>query len=97
MIFSILLCFTFKALQHNSPISEAEDNIGRGFQLASVMLIIFVAIFIIYSNGFFTRKRKNEIGLYSLLGIRNKEIGKMLFYENMLIGLLSLVIGIVIG
>ena len=97
MIFSIVIYFTFKALQYNSQISEAGDNIGRGFQLASVMLIIFVAIFIIYSNGFFTRKRKNEIGLYSLLGIRKKEIGKMLFYENMLMGLLSLVIGIVIG
>ncbi|MFH3639641.1 ABC transporter permease, partial [Acinetobacter baumannii] len=44
-----------------------------------------------------TRKRKKEIGVYSLLGIRKKEIGKMLFYENMLMGLLSLVIGIVIG
>ncbi|CAM4290446.1 ABC transporter permease [Bacillus paranthracis] len=97
MIFSIVIYFTFKALQYNSQISEAGDNIGRGFQLASVMLIIFVAVFIIYSNGFFTRKRKKEIGLYSLLGIRKKEIGKMLFYENMLMGLLSLVIGIVIG
>ncbi|MES5864298.1 FtsX-like permease family protein [Bacillus cereus group sp. RP32] len=97
MIFSIVIYFTFKALQYNSQISEAGDNIGRGFQLASVMLIIFVAIFIIYSNGFFTRKRKKEIGLYSLLGIRKKEIGKMLFYENMLMGLSSLVIGIIIG
>ncbi|MDG2795005.1 ABC transporter permease, partial [Vibrio parahaemolyticus] len=97
MIFSIVIYFTFKALQYNSQISEAGDNIGRGFQLASVMLIIFVAIFIIYSNAFFTRKRKKEIGLYSLLGIRKKEIGKMLFYENMLMGLMSLIIGIAIG
>lgn len=61
------------------------------------MLIIFVAVFIIYSNGFFTRKRKKEVGLYSLLGIRKRQIGKMLFYENMLMGLMSLIIGIAIG
>ncbi|HHK5534428.1 TPA: FtsX-like permease family protein [Bacillus mobilis] len=97
MIFSIVIYFTFKSLQYNSQVGEAGDRVSNGFQLASVMLIIFVAIFIIYSNGFFTRKRKKEIGLYSLLGIRKKEIGKMLFYENMLMGLLSLVIGIVIG
>ncbi len=97
MIFSIVIYFTFKSLQYNSQIGEAGDRVSDGFQLASVMLIIFVAIFIIYSNGFFTRKRKKEIGLYSLLGIRKKEIGKMLFYENMLMGLLSLVIGIVVG
>ncbi|HDR7716048.1 FtsX-like permease family protein [Bacillus albus] len=97
MIFSIVIYFTFKSLQYNSQVGEAGDRVSNGFQLSSVMLIIFVAIFIIYSNGFFTRKRKKEIGLYSLLGIRKKEIGKMLFYENILMGLLSLVIGIVIG
>lgn len=97
MIFSIVIYFTFKSLQYNSQVGAAGDRVSDGFQLASVMLIIFVAIFMIYSNGFFTRKRKKEIGLYSLLGIRKKEIGKMLFYENMLMGLLSLVIGIIIG
>lgn len=73
MIFSIVIYFTFKSLQYNSQVGEAGDRVSNGFQLASVMLIIFVAIFIIYSNGFFTRKRKKEIGLYSLLGIRKKK------------------------
>ncbi|HDR7912248.1 TPA: ABC transporter permease [Bacillus wiedmannii] len=100
MIFSIVIYFTFKALQYNSQMekaAEASKKISGAFQVSSVMLIIFVAVFIIYSNGFFTRKRKKEVGLYSLLGIRKRQIGKMLFYENMLMGLMSLIIGIVIG
>ncbi|UDW02930.1 ABC transporter permease [Bacillus cereus] len=100
MIFSIVIYFTFKALQYNSQMekaAEASKKISGAFQVSSVMLIIFVAVFIIYSNGFFTRKRKKEVGLYSLLGIRKRQIGKMLFYENMLMGLMSLVIGIAIG
>ncbi|WML34881.1 ABC transporter permease [Clostridium sp. OS1-26] len=100
MIFSIVIYFTFKALQYNSQIVKAagkSNKIGDAFKISSVMLIIFVAVFIIYSNGFFIRKRKKEVGLYSLLGICKKQIGRMLFYENMLMGLLSLVIGIVIG
>ncbi|EEM57419.1 Efflux ABC transporter, permease protein [Bacillus thuringiensis serovar monterrey BGSC 4AJ1] len=100
MIFSIVIYFTFKALQYNSQMekaAEASKKISGAFQVSSVMLIIFVAVFIIYSNGFFTRKRKKEVGLYSLLGIRKRQIGKMLFYENMLMGLMSLIIGIAIG
>ncbi|WIY60805.1 ABC transporter permease [Bacillus arachidis] len=100
MIFSIVIYFTFKALEYNSQMEKAAEGskkISGAFQVSSVMLIIFVAVFIIYSNGFFTRKRKKEVGLYSLLGIRKRQIGKMLFYENMLMGLMSLVVGIAIG
>ena len=100
MIFSIVIYFTFASLQYNTQmekVAEGSKKISGAFQVSSVMLIIFVAVFIIYSNGFFTRKRKKEVGLYSLLGIRKRQIGKMLFYENMLMGLMSLVIGIVIG
>lgn len=99
MIFSIVIYFTFKALQYNSQVVKEAGNskIADAFRISSVMLIIFVAVFIIYSNGFFVRKRKKEMGLYSLLGIRKKQIGKMLFYENMLMGLISLVIGILVG
>ncbi|ENQ3107163.1 putative ABC transport system permease protein [Bacillus sp. 491mf] len=100
MIFSIVIYFTFASLQYNTQIEKAVEGskkISGAFQVSSVMLIIFVAVFIIYSNGFFTRKRKKEVGLYSLLGIRKRQIGKMLFYENLLMGLMSLVIGIVIG
>ncbi|PEA53804.1 ABC transporter permease [Bacillus pseudomycoides] len=100
MIFSIVIYFTFASLQYNTQIEKATEGskkISGAFQVSSVMLIIFVALFIIYSNGFFTRKRKKEVGLYSLLGIRKRQIGKMLFYENMLMGLISLLIGIVIG
>ena len=99
MIFSIVIYFTFKALQYNSQVVKdgGDSKIADAFKISSVMLIIFVAVFIIYSNGFFVRKRKKEVGLYSLLGIQKKQIGKMLFYENMLIGLISLVIGILVG
>ncbi|HDX9591417.1 TPA: ABC transporter permease [Bacillus pseudomycoides] len=100
MIFSIVIYFTFASLQYNTQMEKAAEGskeISGAFQVSSVMLIIFVALFIIYSNGFFTRKRKKEVGLYSLLGIRKRQIGKMLFYENMLMGLMSLVIGIIIG
>lgn len=100
MIFSIVIYFTFVSLKYDSTIlatSEASSKISTVFTGASVVLMIFVAIFIWYSNSFFTRKRKKEVGLYSLLGVRKKQIGRMLFYENFLMGILALMIGILLG
>ncbi|MGG4106363.1 ABC transporter permease [Paenibacillus lautus] len=100
MIFSIVIYFTFVSLKYDTAIQSATEGstkISSAFSGAAVVLIIFVAIFIWYSNSFFTRKRKKEVGLYSLLGVRKKQIGRMLFYENFLMGVLALLAGIALG
>lgn len=100
MIFSIVIYFTFVSLKYDHTIqaaTEGSTKISSAFSGAAVVLIIFVAIFIWYSNSFFTRKRKKEVGLYSLLGVRKKQIGRMLFYENFLMGVLALLAGIALG
>lgn len=100
MIFSVLIFFTFVSIQYNGEAQEAAANsikINTVFQTASIVLLIFVAIFIWYSNSFFTKRRKMEIGLYELMGLRKKQIGWMLFYENLILGLMSLAIGIFVG
>ncbi|WJE28158.1 ABC transporter permease [Bacillus cereus] len=100
MIFSIVIYFIFVSLQYNDYIVE-QTNTAKGiadvFKVSSVILIIFVAIFIWYSNSFFTKKRKKEIALYSLLGVPKRQIGAMLFYENFIIGIIALIIGMGIG
>ncbi|MBC1501889.1 ABC transporter permease [Listeria weihenstephanensis] len=100
MIFSIMIYYTFVSLAQDPAVVARIDKsakLSTVFDASSIVLIIFVAIFILYSNHFFTRKRKKEIGIYSLLGLRKKEIGKMLFYENFLMGIGALVIGIGLG
>lgn len=100
MIFSIVIYFTFVSLKYDQTIQASTDSstkISSVFNGASVVLMIFVAVFIWYSNSFFTKKRKKEVGLYSLLGVRKKQIGRMLFYENFMMGILALFIGIVLG
>lgn len=100
MIFSVVIYYTFVSLQYSTEIQiglESSQNLSSIFLQASIILILFVAVFIFYSNSFFTRKRKKEIGLYSLLGLRKKTIGIMLFYENIIMGVLSIIIGIIAG
>lgn len=100
MVFSIVIYFTFVSLQYSTEVAQAIQS-SRGVQSiflqASILLILFAAVFVWYSSSFFNRKRKKEIGLYSLLGVRKKTIGWMLFYENMMMGALALAVGIAIG
>ena len=100
MVFSVVIYYTFVSLQYSPEVQmaiESENSLLNIFIAGSVVLILFVAIFILYSNSFFTKKRKREVGLYSLLGLRKKTIGKMLFYENIIMGGIAIIIGVILG
>ncbi len=100
MIFSVVIYYTFISLRYSKEIAENSqkwEGMRSVFLQASIILILFAAVFIWYSNSFFTKKRKKEIGLYSLLGVRKRTIGTMLFYENTMMGAFAIAIGIVLG
>lgn len=100
MVVSIAIYFTFVALKYSDSVAQKMTTSTKVSALmggASVILLIFVAIFIFYSNSFFLKKRKKEVALYALLGLRKRQIGKMLFFENLLIGLIALIIGTALG
>lgn len=103
-IFSVTIAITFYyifcAIKYNSQIMFASDT-SQKFQvimnMSSVVLVLFTAVFIWYCNAFFTKKRKKEVALYTLLGVPKKRVARMLFIENMLVMVLSLTLGILVG
>jgi putative ABC transport system permease protein len=100
LVFSMVIYFTFVSLQYSEKIQEnilLSDTMNFMFMAASFVLIVFAAVFILYSNSFFMRKRKKEVGLYSMLGLKKKTIGRLLFYENLIMGILALAVGILFG
>ena len=98
MVFSILVFYMFNSIDYNEQIAHAVGN-KMNFLLSfgSVLTAIFSAIFMGYSNAFFTRRRKKEIGLYTLLGLQRRQVARMLFYENLVMGLAALGAGIFLG
>ena len=100
IVFTVAIYFSFKNLQYSENVGVALSLLGKAgivFNAASIVIALFSILFIWYSNSFFIKKRKQEIGLYALLGIENKEIGILLFFETLIIGLAALVIGILSG
>ncbi|UYO03159.1 ABC transporter permease [Paenibacillus sp. PSB04] len=100
MIFSVMIYYIFVSLQYSQAIAEglqSSESLRAVLSQASVILILFTAIFVWGSNAFFTRKRKKEVGLYALLGMRRQTIARMLFYENLIMSLVALILGVFLG
>ncbi|KGL46162.1 ABC transporter permease [Listeria sp. SHR_NRA_18] len=101
LILSVLIYFTFVSLAYTKSIGVIFEKWGIGgqgvFMAAAIVLILFVAFFVFYSSNYFTRSRKRELGLYSLLGLRKGQIGRIIFYENLMMHVMAVVSGIVIG
>jgi len=100
MVFSIMVYYAFACIKYNESFMVAiggSTKLSAAFSGANVVMALFSVVFIWYSNMFFTKKRKKEFGLYSLMGVKKKHIGRMYFYETILIGCLATVCGILLG
>ena len=63
----------------------------------SVFVSFVLGFLIIYANKFLVRKRKKEFGIYMTLGMGKGHISKILLIETLLIGLISLAVGLIVG
>lgn len=100
MIFSVAVYYNFIALNDNPQIVQINEimNIVRSASTSTaVLLLVFLVFFIWYSNSFFLKQKKKEIGIYAFMGIDNYKIGLIYALEGFLQGLLSIVIGSFVG
>ncbi|MEW8955312.1 FtsX-like permease family protein [Clostridium sp.] len=100
LIFGVISYYTFSSLSYfNSEaiLVDYTDTINLSFRTASVFIRFFLIIFIWYCNLFFINKRKKELGIYSVLGLKKRQISLLLFFEILFMGLFSISVGIVLG
>lgn len=99
-IFAVTIFNLFCSIYYN-PCFEAY-RFGGGkitvlFKGVAVAVLLFATIFVVYSNNYFLKTRKKEIGIYSLLGMRKTRIAFQMFFETFVIGILATVCGTVLG
>ena len=66
-------------------------------QLGKGVMAVFSAIFLFYSHSFLIRRRKREFGLYNMLGMGKRSIGRILLWEALMSAALSLLGGLALG
>ncbi|PEU75642.1 ABC transporter permease [Bacillus cereus] len=97
--FSIAVFFLFAVdlfhpkLQNFSRISE----ISGLMIFSEVVIVLFSFFFLLYSIGSFLKVRKKQFGILTILGISKKQLHRLIFTENMLIGILSIFFGMQFG
>ncbi|ADK16063.1 Bacitracin export permease protein BceB [Clostridium ljungdahlii DSM 13528] len=97
---SVFILMIFYSIYYNHEIqlfSSSKVKVGAIFKAAAFVVIIFSAIFIGYANSFFIKNKKKEVAIYSLLGMKKKEIGTLMFFENIFLGILALIVGVPLG
>lgn len=100
MIFSVATYYNFVSMRYNPQFQETRDltiYVQSSSVTASLLMILFLVFFIMYSSNFFLNQRKKEIGVYAFMGIDNYKIAFMFALEGLLLGIMSLVMGLLLG
>lgn len=99
LVFSVVIFYQFINLYDNPIVTmmnlTAEIEILTAFCL--FVMMVFVVFFLLFSNGFYLKERKKEIGLYVLMGTTPKKIGLIVAIENIVVYCLSTLVGILVG
>lgn len=70
-----------------------EMVLGFGFWIVA----LFAVIFLFYTNSFLMRRRQKEFGLYNMLGMGKGHLSIVLFWENLILFVISMVAGLLGG
>ena len=104
LILGVAIFYMFNSLDSQEAMLAVNQSTRQIVELM-VEMIAWVSVFvaavlgflIVYANNFMVKRRKKEFGLYMTLGMGKWQISKILLVETIVIGLLSLVVGMVVG
>ena len=96
---TIMMYYIIRGLSMN----QSMLNIRGGEQMRSLMdfgswiIGIFAVIFLFYTNSFLIKRRKKEFGLYNILGMEKRHLGRVVLWESIYAFLVSMIVGLGFG
>lgn len=95
----VMMYYIITFLQYSDTVLALRggSTIAMMMGLGSWVIAVFAVIFLFYTNSFLIRRRKKEFGLYNILGMGKHNIGIILFFETLIVALISLTAGLAAG
>ncbi|MGO3732658.1 MAG: ABC transporter permease [Vagococcus sp.] len=95
---TVMTFFTFAVFAfHPQLASGLHAAVQIGMLTSSVIIYLFSFFYVLYSMDIFLQSRKKEFGLLLIQGMSPKQLKKMVFQENMIIGFFATIFGTTIG
>ncbi|AKL96585.1 putative ABC-type transport system involved in lysophospholipase L1 biosynthesis, permease component [Clostridium aceticum] len=98
-VFSVFVFFLFSVLSFHPALSVIDKNSSMALILilGQFISVTFTICFISYSVRGFLKARSKQFGLITIMGASKKQLNKLIFTENMVIGYASIITGILLG
>jgi putative ABC transport system permease protein len=104
LMFGVCLFYMFNSIDSQTAMLQLSSSQKQVLQTlteiigyVSVFISVVLGFLIVYANGFLMKRRKMELGIYMTLGMPKGKISIIIIVETLLIGLISLAVGLVLG
>lgn len=95
--FTVLVFFIFSLNQYHPELNVGAGAVATIMQSAQIILIIFTIVFLLLSVKSFLNQRIHLFGSLLMMGMSKKQLRKMLFFENLMIGIVAIFVGLIAG
>lgn len=104
LILGVAIFYVFNAIDDQTVMMNVSSSTYEIIKLlvsilsgVSVFVSFILAFLIIYASRFLIKRRNKEFGIYLTLGMSKRKISLILFFETLMIGIASLIVGLVVG
>ncbi|RKI21451.1 FtsX-like permease family protein [Bacillus thuringiensis] len=101
---AVCIFYSFNSIESQKALIEIDASdrkyvptVMNAISNVSVFVSVILGGLILYANNFLIKKRKKELGIYMTLGMGRRNISRILVTETFLVGIISLVSGLIIG
>lgn len=101
---AVSIFYSFNSIESQKAFANLQGNMNEIIKVLnttisyiSVFISLILGSLIVYANNFLIKKRKKELGIYMTLGMNKRKISKILLLETLIVGIVSLVLGLLLG
>ena len=104
LVLGVTLFYVFNSVGSQAAVLELNnsrklivDLLAKILSGMSVLVVFILGALIIYASRFLIKRRNKEFAIYLTLGMSKRKISRLLFFETLMIGVISLGVGLLLG